>query len=107
MDFVLRADGTFWVRDEALSIGHASDVVVDGSNSGFVEETTGVASISDQGVDNFGQAMVDVVFSDGAMAEYHARNGNQSKWGPWVYPGVPGIVQQAKAGQARGSPTCS
>jgi hypothetical protein len=105
VDFVLRADGTFWVRQEGI-----------GSNSGFVEEATGVASISDQGIDNFAQAMVDVVFTNGTVAEFHAGSGNQYETSPWVYlpigvgvghaPNVvgvgtsnPGNVLQAKAGQ--------
>jgi len=103
MDFVLRADGTFWVRDEALSIGRASAVVGVGSNSGFVEEATGVASISDQGVDIFGQAFVDVVFTSGNAAEYHAGSGGSNIFekSPWVplLPLPSGTIVQAKAGQ--------
>jgi hypothetical protein len=99
MDFVLKADGTFWVRNEAVSVGHATaDVVGIGSNSGFIEEATGVASLSDQGVDNFGQAMVDVVFTNGTAAEYHAGSGNAYEVSPWVYLPMSG-VKQAKAGQ--------
>jgi hypothetical protein len=54
-DFVLKADGTFWVHDQ----------------TGFTEAAANVASISDQSVDNFGQPMVDVVFTNGSAAEYH------------------------------------
>jgi len=102
MDFVLRGDGTFWVRNEDLtSVGRAQEFVDiigvgvgAGANGGFTLEATGVASISDQGIDNFGQAMVDVVFDNGTAAEYHAGSGTQ-----WVDLPVPGTVQQAKAGQ--------
>jgi hypothetical protein len=105
MDFVLRADGTFWVRNPTIFVGNAPNfvgIVGVGSNSGFVEEATGVASISDQGIDNFGQAMVDVVFANGTVSEYHAGSGNKDEPNAfvplWQVPAV-GIVQEAKAGQ--------
>jgi hypothetical protein len=75
VDFVLKADGTFWVHDQ----------------SGFAWRVSNVASISDQGVDNFGQAMVDLVFTNGGAAEYHEGSGLVSL--------ANGNVKQAKAGQ--------
>jgi hypothetical protein len=52
--------------------------------------TTGIRSISDQGIDNYGQAMIDVVFNNGTAYEYHDS-------GNWVY--LTNNVKDAKAGQ--------
>jgi hypothetical protein len=75
VDFVLKTDGTFWVRDQ----------------SGFHQQLSGVASISNQGVDDFGQAMVDVVFTDGSAEEFHE--------GGAVFTVSGNNVKQAVAGQ--------
>jgi hypothetical protein len=56
----------------------------------FIKNT--VASVSDQGIDDQGHAMVDIVYTDGTMAEYHAGSGS------FVDPPVRG-VKAAKAGQ--------
>jgi hypothetical protein len=110
MDFVLRTDGTFWVRNEAVgSIGNASAPNFVGVGvgpvtqiNGFTLEASGVASISDQGIDNFGQAMVDVVFTNGTVSEFHAGSGNSAEPSAWVnltQANSAGTVKQAKAGQ--------
>jgi hypothetical protein len=51
---------------------------------------TGIKSISDQGIDNHGQAMIDVVFNSGIAEEYHDD-------GSWTYLGS--SVTDARAGQ--------
>jgi hypothetical protein len=52
--------------------------------------TSGVRSISDQGIDDHGQAMIDVVYNNGTAYEYHDGSG-------WTY--LTSNVVQAKAGQ--------
>jgi hypothetical protein len=59
--------------------------------NGLIFLASGVASLSDQGIDNYGHAMVDVVFSNGSADEYH--EGLNS----WTYLGSG--VKQAVAGQ--------
>ncbi len=67
-------------------------------------ETGTVASISPQGIDDFGQPMVDVVFSDGKAYEYHDFLPNNPtavanpSFFPWTY--LSANVKQAVAGQA-------
>jgi hypothetical protein len=58
--------------------------------SGWTYLTPGVSSVGDQGIDNRGRAMIDVVLAGGAAFEYH------DGWG-WTYLGSG--VQSAKAGQ--------
>jgi hypothetical protein len=68
------------------------------SNGNFVEVVGGVAtalsgsdvSVSDQGIDNQGHAMVDIVQSNGQSWEYHDQVG-------WTYLGS--NIKSAKAGQ--------
>ncbi len=68
------------------------------TNGNFVEVVNGVAtalagtvvSMSDQGIDNQGHAMVDIVVSSGQSWEYHDQVG-------WVYLGS--NIKSAKAGQ--------
>jgi hypothetical protein len=63
-----------------------------------------VVSISTQGIDDFGQPMIDVVFSDGNAYEYHDFAPNtptaidNPSFFPWTSLG--GNVKQAVAGQA-------
>ncbi len=79
VDFVLKTDGTLWVRDQ----------------SGFYKWDSGVASISDQGVDDFGEAMVDVIYADGSAYEFHHEAGG----GGHLVTLADGSVKQAVAGQ--------
>jgi hypothetical protein len=60
------------------------------SSSGLTWLDNNVASVSDQGIDNQGHAMVDVVFTNGAAYEYHEGQG-------WVY--LTGGVKMGAAGQ--------
>src|SRR5205823_8978303 len=68
------------------------------TNGNFVEIVSGtptalagtVVSLSDQGIDNQGHAMVDIVVADGRAWEYHDQVG-------WVYLGSG--IKQAVAGQ--------
>jgi hypothetical protein len=53
---------------------------------------SGVARISDEGIDQWGSAMIDVVMTNGSASEYHA------EWNTWTPLGNTGI-QDAKAGQ--------
>jgi hypothetical protein len=75
VNFVLLNDSTLWLS----------------SPSGLTFLTGGVASLSDQGIDNYGHAMVDVVFKSGYAYEYHEGSG----W--WKLLGYP--VTAARAGQ--------
>jgi hypothetical protein len=59
VDFVLAKDGNLWMK----------------SGSGLTKVASGVASVSDQGIDNHGHAMVDVVFTNGYADEYHEGSG--------------------------------
>jgi hypothetical protein len=69
------------------------------TNGNFVEVVNGVATalagsdvaVSDQGIDNQGHAMVDIVQSNGQSWEYHDQVG-------WVYLGS--NIKSAKAGQS-------
>jgi hypothetical protein len=67
-------------------------------------ETGTVVAISSQGIDDFGQPMIDVVFSDGNAYEYHDFPANNPtavanpSFFPWTSLG--GNVKQAVAGQA-------
>jgi hypothetical protein len=58
-NFVLKTDGALYKY----------------TRSGSTLLVTGVASISDQGIDNHGQAMVDIVFRDGLAYRYDERSG--------------------------------
>jgi hypothetical protein len=60
------------------------------SGSGLTQIDSSVASISDQGIDNFGHAMIDFVTTDGFAYEYH--EGRGLTWLDWN-------VQSARAGQ--------
>jgi hypothetical protein len=59
VDFVLAKDGNLWMK----------------SGTGLAKVASGVASVSDQGIDNQGHAMVDVVFTNGNADEYHEGTG--------------------------------
>jgi hypothetical protein len=67
-------------------------------------ETGTVSAVSAQGIDDFGQPMVDVAFSDGNAFEYHdfAPNTPTAVANPSFFPWTPlgGHVKQAVAGQA-------
>jgi hypothetical protein len=86
VNFVLTTDGKLYL-------------ISSGSSPRWIAEV--VASISDQGIDNYGHAMIDVVFTDGRAAEYHeglaALGGNP--W-TWLYNNTDGRrVTMARAGQ--------
>jgi hypothetical protein len=74
VNFVLRTDGTLYMS----------------SSSGLTYLTSGVASLSDQSIDNYGRAMVDIVQTNGHAWEYHEGMG-------WTDLGTG--VKSAKAGQ--------
>jgi hypothetical protein len=59
-------------------------------NGNLVFVISGVSSISDQGIDNAGRAMIDVVFTNGNAYEYH-------DGGTWTF--LKSNVSDAKAGQ--------
>jgi hypothetical protein len=75
VNFVLGTNGNLYLSD--------------GNSLTFL--TSGIASLSDQGIDNYGHAMVDVVTTGGAAYEYHE--------GPigWVY--LDSGVKMARASQ--------
>jgi hypothetical protein len=75
VNFVLRKDGGLYMS----------------SGSGLTSLVGGIASISDQGIDNYGHAMIDVVTTGGDAWEYHEGGG----WTPLLAGGV----KSAKAGQ--------
>jgi hypothetical protein len=60
------------------------------SSSGLTWLDNGVASVSDQGIDNQGHAMVDVLFTNGSAYEYHEGQG-------WIY--LTSGVRMGAAGQ--------
>jgi hypothetical protein len=65
VNFVLRKDGNLYVN----------------SGSGLTWLQGGVASVSDQGIDDYGRAMVDVVSTSGEAREYHdSKNGDGGSW---------------------------
>jgi hypothetical protein len=68
VNFVLQKDGTLYESD----------------GSGLTFIARGAASVSDQGIDNYGRAMVDVVFTNGAACEYHDGIGSWSYLGSGV-----------------------
>jgi hypothetical protein len=74
VNFVLRTDGNLYMS----------------SSSGLTWLSGGIASLSDQSIDNYGHAMVDVVTTGGAAYEYHEGIG-------WTY--LDSNVKSAKAGQ--------
>jgi hypothetical protein len=74
VNFVLTRDGKLYMK----------------GSYGLTLLTTGVASLSDQGIDNFGHAMVDIVTTGGGAWEYHEGSG-------WTY--LTSGVKMAKAGQ--------
>jgi hypothetical protein len=93
---------TFSIVAGALNVaetGGASFVAANPSG-----ETGKVVAISTQGIDDFGQPMIDVVFSDGNAYEYHDFPANNPtavanpSYFPWTSLG--GNVKQAAAGQA-------
>ncbi len=63
--------------------------------SGSTLIASGIASISDQSIDNRGEAMIDVVTTGGLAYEYHEGFGIDGPW--WNYLGSG--VKSAKAGQ--------
>jgi hypothetical protein len=67
-------------------------------HAGTFALATGVAGISAQTVDNTGQAMIDVRYTNGSAAEYHEQ-GNQSKAGRFISLASSAVVD-AQAGQA-------
>jgi hypothetical protein len=79
VNFVLRNDGTLW----------------ESTGGSLFQLSSGVTSLSDQAIDNYGRAMVDVVLSTGAAFEYH--EGLSNPWNFLTYPAVG--VKSAKAGQ--------
>jgi hypothetical protein len=70
-----------------------------GSGSSLTPVASGVASISDQSIDDYGNAMIDVVFTNGSASEYHAGSSGSvspnSCWSQYLRGGV----RAAKAGQ--------
>jgi hypothetical protein len=69
----------------------------------LVQIATGVSSISDQGIDNQGRAMIDVISTNGDTAEYHSPTATAgADWTdlqpPSAWPRV-SKVSDAKAGQ--------
>src|SRR5262249_29535094 len=74
VSFVLQNNGTLTER----------------TSTGTITLSTGIFRISDQGIDNAGRAMIDVVATDGTAYEYHDGNG-------W-FKLTTGVVD-AKAGQ--------
>jgi hypothetical protein len=74
VDFVLAQDGNLWMK----------------SGAGLAKIASGVAAVSDQGIDNKGHAMVDVVFTNGNADEYREGSGMHY---------LAGGVKSAKAGQ--------
>jgi hypothetical protein len=72
-----------------------------GSGSSLNLVDSGIASISDQSIDNFGNAMIDVVFTNGQAYEYHAGSVNSvSPNSYWKTPQpIASGIQSAKAGQ--------
>jgi hypothetical protein len=80
----------------ATAATHPSYVLINGgylfeyNSAGWTYLASGVSSISDQSIDNQGQAMIDVVFRNGNAYEYHEGTGWQYLW----YGAV-----DAKAGQ--------
>jgi hypothetical protein len=67
--------------------------LVEVAGGGSTLLSASVAAVSDQGIDNQGRAVVDVVTTDGFAFEIHATGGT----GTWVYLGSG--VKSAKAGQ--------
>jgi hypothetical protein len=80
VNFILKNDGTLW---ESTA----------GNPSAPFQITSGIASLSDQGIDNYGHAMVDVVTTAGYAYEYHEGYGGLTYL--WPTSGV----KSAKAGQ--------
>ncbi len=72
--FLLQNNGNLWEHD----------------GRGWTFLNSSVASISDQGIDNQGQVMIDVVFANQAAYEFHQGQG-------WTY--MASNVQSAQAGQ--------
>jgi hypothetical protein len=58
------------------------------NSSSNVKVLTGVASISDQAIDNYGQVMVDGMFSSGTPFEYHEGSPTIASWNAWVNVGL-------------------
>jgi hypothetical protein len=74
VEFVLQSNGDLWEY----------------SSSGWTFVSSGVASVSDQGIDNQGRAMVDYITTSGNAYEFHDRSGSVFLWSGAV---------QARAGQ--------
>jgi hypothetical protein len=77
-NFFLKNDGTLYLQSSGL-LGPTVTYL-----------SSNIASLSDQSIDNFGQAMVDVVTTGGYAYEYHVGRG-------WTY--LSSGVKDAKAGQ--------
>jgi len=74
-------------------------------NPGGAKIAGGVATISDQGIDDFGQPMIDIVYANGTAAEYHDfadRSVPTFTSNPSLFPftNLGSGVKQAVAGQA-------
>jgi hypothetical protein len=74
VNFILKNDGTLW----------------ESTGGSPFQLSSGIASLSDQSIDTFGRAVVDVVTTGGAAYEYHDGLG-------WTY--LTSGVKSAKAGQ--------
>lgn len=75
--FVLQSSGDLW----------------EDAGSGWTKLDSGIASLSSQGIDNFGHTMMDVVTTSGQALEFH-ENSNGGDWNP-LWSGV----ASAQAGQ--------
>ena len=84
VSFILKANGDLWEY----------------SASGATLLVSGIASISDQGIDNWGYAFVDAVTTSGLAKEYHDTAGAQLGLGTVQDLTLPGVtVKDAKADQ--------
>src|SRR5262249_43133168 len=92
--FSLRSDGTLWEYSSSSPTG--TPIVLPSNNK--------VVSISDQGIDDFGQPMIDIVDVNGNAYEYHdfvlpnaTASGNPNFF---PFTSLGNGVKQAVAGQA-------
>jgi hypothetical protein len=72
--------------------GNGNLYVGSGSGLTYIPTYAKLNDMSDQGIDNYGHAMIDIVLTDGSAWEYHAGFSN-----PWVF--LDTGVKTAKAGQ--------
>jgi hypothetical protein len=80
------------VTPVSFVLGSNGNLYVGNTGSSLTFIKGGVVSISDQSIDNYGHAMIDVVDNNGFASEYHA--GLSS---PWIW--LDSNVKMAKAGQ--------